>query len=52
MDLTGITEAALLDESTGDWISIELNLEDPEELSCFLRGELPRRFKHRAPPPK
>jgi hypothetical protein len=52
MDLTGITEAALLDESTGDWISIELNLEDPEELSCFLRGELPRRFKHRVPPPK
>ena len=42
MDLTGITEAALLDESTGDWISIELNLEDPEELSGFLRGELPQ----------
>ena len=38
MDLTGITEAALLDESTGDWIPIELNLEDPEELSCFLRA--------------
>ncbi len=50
MDLTGITEAALLDESTGDWISIELNLEDPEELSGFLRGEVPKRFKHRIPP--
>ena len=50
MDLTGITEAALLDESTGDWIPIELNLEDPEELSGFLRGELPKRFKHRIPP--
>ena len=35
MDLTGITEAALLDESTGEWIPIELNLEDPEELSGF-----------------
>ena len=50
MDLTGITEAALLDESTGEWIPIDLNLEDPEELSGFLRGELPKRFKHRIPP--
>ena len=50
MDLTGITEAALLDESTGEWIPIDLNLEDPEELSAFLRGELPKRFKHRIPP--
>jgi hypothetical protein len=52
MDLHGITEAALLDESTGDWIPLELNLEDPEELSAFLRGELPKRFKSRVPPPR
>ncbi len=50
MDLKGITEAAILDESTGDWVAIELNLEDPEELSGFLRGELPKRHKHRIPP--
>jgi hypothetical protein len=50
MDLKGITEAAILDESTGDWVAIELNLEDPEELSGFLRGELPKRHKNRIPP--
>jgi len=50
MDLKGITEAALLDESTGDWISLDLNLEDPEELAGFLRGELPKRHKNRMPP--
>jgi hypothetical protein len=50
MDLRGITEAALLDESTGEWIPIELNLEDPEDLTGFVRGELPKRFRHRIPP--
>jgi hypothetical protein len=47
MDLKGITEAALLDESTGEWISLQLNLEDAEELASFLRGEIPKRLRHR-----
>src|SRR5262249_25824204 len=38
----GINMAALLDESTGEWVSFEINLSDPEELSAFLRGEVPR----------
>lgn len=38
----GQTEAAILDESTGDWIDFTLNLEDPEELAAFVRGELPK----------
>ncbi len=42
MDLTGKTRAAILDESTGDWIPIELDLDDQEELSAFLRGEIPK----------
>lgn len=37
----GLTSAALLDESTGEWIPFELNLDDPDELASFLRGELP-----------
>ena len=41
----GKKEAAILDESTGEWIPFELNLDDPEELASFLRGELPK--KHR-----
>jgi hypothetical protein len=46
MELRGKTEAALLDESTGEWLPIKLNLDDPEELSAFLRGELPKRHRH------
>ncbi|MGO8897746.1 MAG: hypothetical protein ACLQU5_05285 [Isosphaeraceae bacterium] len=42
MDLTGKTRAAILDESTGDWIPFELDLDDQEELSAFLRGEIPK----------
>jgi hypothetical protein len=41
-NLSGRTAAAVLDESTGEWVSFELNLDDPEELSAFLRGEVPR----------
>jgi hypothetical protein len=41
--LKGRKEAAVLDESTGEWIPLELNLDDPEELALFLRGELPKR---------
>jgi hypothetical protein len=47
MNLKGKKEAALLDESTGEWIPFELNLEDPEELSSFLRGELSKRHRVR-----
>src|SRR5437763_13232394 len=42
----GQAHAALLDESTGQWTPCELNLEDPEELANFLRGELPRAARH------
>ncbi|WP_165226398.1 hypothetical protein [Aquisphaera insulae] len=42
MTLTGTTQAAILDESTGEWASFELNLDDPEDLSAFVRGEIPR----------
>ena len=38
----GVSTAALLDESTGEWIPIEVNLSEPEELSAFLRGVIPR----------
>jgi hypothetical protein len=50
MDLKGTTEAAILDESTGEWFPFELNLDDPEELSGFLRGEIPKRYRHRVHP--
>ncbi len=50
MDLKGTTEAAILDESTGEWLPFELNLDDPEELSGFLRGEIPKRYRHRVHP--
>jgi hypothetical protein len=50
MDLKGMTEAAMLDESTGDWLPFELNLDDSEELSGFLRGEVPKRYRHRIHP--
>jgi hypothetical protein len=43
----GKKEAAILDESTGEWISFELNLEDAEELAHFLRGDLPKRHRVR-----
>ena len=45
--LTGKTRAAILDESTGDWIPFELDLGDQEELSAFLRGEIPKSHAHR-----
>lgn len=38
----GMTPAAMLDESTGEWLPFELNLSEPEELDAFLRGEIPR----------
>jgi len=37
----GVTLAAVLDETTGEWIDFDLNLDEPEELSTFLRGEVP-----------
>jgi hypothetical protein len=46
MDLRGTTEAAILDESTGEWVPFELNLDDPDELAAFLRGEIPKRARH------
>ncbi len=42
MNLSGKTRAALLDESTGEWIPFELDLDEPEELQAFLSGEMPR----------
>jgi hypothetical protein len=49
MDLRGKTRAAILDESTGDWIPFDLDLDDPDELQSFLRGELPKGRRHSAP---
>jgi hypothetical protein len=43
----GRTAAAIFDESTGQWVPFELNLDDPEELAGFLRGELPHVPPHR-----
>ncbi|MDR3634608.1 MAG: hypothetical protein P4L84_12455 [Isosphaeraceae bacterium] len=40
--LTGRTSAAVLDETTGEWVNCELNLDDAEEVSAFLRGDVPR----------
>jgi hypothetical protein len=38
--LSGTTEAAMHDESTGEWIAFELNLDNPRAFAAFLRGEL------------
>lgn len=35
----GRTIAAVLDESTGTWVSFEIDLDDPDALAGFLRGE-------------
>jgi hypothetical protein len=43
----GRKAAAIRDESTGQWIPIEVNLDDPDELSAFLRGEFHRATRHR-----
>jgi hypothetical protein len=43
----GSVHAALLDESTGEWIPCELNLSHPEQLSAFVRGEVHRSARHR-----
>ncbi|HEV3121924.1 MAG TPA: hypothetical protein VGY53_08485 [Isosphaeraceae bacterium] len=43
----GRKAAALLDESTGKWIPFELNLDDPDELAAFIRGEVHRGASHK-----
>jgi hypothetical protein len=50
MRLRGMTRAAILDESTGEWIPFELNLDDRDELSLFLKGEFPARQRPRSTP--
>ncbi len=37
--IEGVTAAALLDESTGEWSPIEIDLSNPAQLAAFLRGE-------------
>lgn len=37
----GVMNAAVLDETTGQWQPFELDLSNPEELNAFLRGEVP-----------
>lgn len=39
----GRKAAALLNESTGKWIPVELDFDEADEFDAFLRGELPRR---------
>jgi hypothetical protein len=43
----GQTRAALLDEATGEWSDFDLDLDDPDEFSAFLRGEHPRAARNR-----
>lgn len=43
----GNVHAALLDETTGAWIPCELNLSRPDQLTAFVRGEIPRPARHR-----
>jgi hypothetical protein len=50
MRLQGMTRAAILNESTGEWIPFELNLDDPEEIAAFLKGEIPARHRPGSPP--
>ena len=50
MELRGETRAAILDESTGEWIPFELDLDNPDELAAFLRGEIPE-GRGSTPPP-
>lgn len=38
----GSTTAALLDESTGEWLPFEIDLSDPVQLREFLKGSIPR----------
>ncbi len=42
-DLSGKSAAAILDESNGKWMPFELDLDNPDELNHFVRGEV----KHR-----
>jgi hypothetical protein len=51
-DLKGKTDAAILDESSGEWIGFELDLEDPDERASFLRGDIPRHHTHRSRSPR
>ncbi len=37
---TGRSAAAIIDESNGRWYPFDLNLDDPEALAIFLRGEV------------
>lgn len=46
MSLHGTKEAAILDELTGLWVPFELDLDDPEDLGYFLRGEVSKRHRH------
>lgn len=39
--LTGRATTALLDEATGLWRPSGLNVDEPDEVSGFLRGEVP-----------
>ena len=38
----GVTAAAQLDESTCEWVPVEVDLSDPAQLAAFLKGEIPR----------
>ncbi len=39
-DQSGTTRAAMLDESTGQWVSFTLDFDNPHAVDAFLRGEL------------
>ena len=39
--LTGRTPAAVLNETTGEWMDFDLDCDDPAQVAAFLRGEAP-----------
>ena len=39
-NVTGLTVASMLDEFSGRWIEIQVNLDDPTEFSAFQNGEI------------
>jgi len=44
--LRGRTPVAILDESTGEWVPFDLDLDDPDERHAFLHGDLARAIRH------
>ena len=46
-NVIGMTAASMLDEFSGSWIEIEVNLDDPTEFQAFQNGEILSIMKNR-----